>query len=369
MRVLLFQTQQLQTLTVTSPRGFKVLDLKTRVLLLKCGPGEKLYIAAKGFSLHLRGSRAQDLPAPICLENGNPSADFLLSTPSTPERPYPGFLEIRNQTQYLQVINQISEAAYLHSTVANEMPAAWPAEALKAQAVLARTYLAHNRGRHGEADFCDLAHCQVYKGRSRDPQVSAALQATDNLILIYHGHAIDAVFHSACGGKTAAAQDIWPNAGNTPYLPAAPDTGPLGDYCQDSPDHDWWFDISPERLAKQLKTNGVSMPASLSEIHTTIEALSERVIQVQLVFADGNSVSLTGDDFYRAWGQNGNWHQLKSTWFTVEKPNRQFHFQGHGLGHGVGLCQWGARGRALAGKTYAEILKHYFPGTALEKEK
>jgi stage II sporulation protein D len=198
--------------------------------------------------------------------------------------------------------------------------------------------------------------------------VWAALQATAGQILTYRGRALDAVFHSSCGGKTADARDIWPQSDNAPYLVSVTDAGPRGDYCQASPDHAWRFDISREQLEKQLKASGVSLRAPLSGIRTSPAPESGRVAQVQLALDDGSACALTGDAFYRAWGHGGHWLQLKSTWFTVEKRGGTFHFQGHGSGHGVGLCQWGARGRALAGATDREILYHYFPGTSLAPE-
>jgi stage II sporulation protein D len=369
-RVLLFQTQTLQTISVSSDAGFRILDLKTRALVLAGKPGEKIEIAAAGISLRVQGGLIRKVSGPLLLEAGGPVGVFFISTPGTPRRPYPGLLEIRNLGLSLRVINQAPANEYLASAVANEIPPAWPAEALKAQAVLARTYVARNRGRHTTmgADLCDLAHCQVYKGQTADPRVRAAVSATDGLILTYRGGPLDAVYHSSCGGKTAAAQDVWGQSNNTPYLAGVSDAGPHGDYCQASPDHAWRFDLSGEQLLKQLKANGVSLPAPLSEIRTTLAPQSGRVAQVQLDCQDGSAQTLTGENFYLAWGRGGHWLQLKSTWFTVEKQGGTFRFQGQGSGHGVGLCQWGARGRALAGDAYQEILHDYFPGAGLEPE-
>jgi stage II sporulation protein D len=370
-RVLLFQTQQLQNLTLSSDTGFEVRDLKTHALLLTCRPRTKLLISRTGSALRLKGPRTLTASGPICLENNLAQHGFSLSTPATPPRLYTGTLEIGIYQQNLKVINQLAETTYLCSAVANEMSPAWPAEALKTQAILARTYVAFNRGRHRAvgADFCDLTHCQVYKGTSSDPRVAEAVQATQGLILTYRGKAINAVFHSVCGGKTAAARDVWNASLETPYLISVSDRGPGGDYCQAAQDHSWQFEASREQLEKQLAASGVSLPAPLSDIRTDPAPESGRVLQVQLICRDGSSRTLSGDAFYRAWGRGGHWQQLKSTWFTVALQGDQFHFQGHGSGHGVGLCQWGARGRALAGLQAAEILKHYFPGTELTREK
>jgi len=232
-RVLLFQTQPLQSLSITSNTDFDVMDIKTRAVLLKCRAQETLFISGTGSALHLKSPCLLNLAGPIRLQSHAQDSNFMLATPVTPPRPYPGLLEIEIQQQNLQVINQVTDTAYLLSVIANEISADWPAESLKCQAILARTYMAYHRGRHraANADFCDLTHCQVYKGTAADPRILAALQATQGLILTRQGHVIDAVFHSVCGGKTAAAQDIWPNQTRLPYLLCVSDASPQGDYC------------------------------------------------------------------------------------------------------------------------------------------
>jgi stage II sporulation protein D len=367
-RVLLFQTQILQTLIVSAPGGARIFDLHSDSLLMTLRPHETASIQRTGASFRLQAKTRCDNSNPIRIEAARTQAVLTLATPGTPPRAYAGWIELHADPHALRVINQVTDEAYLDSVVANEIPANWPAGALKAQAVLARTYLACHRGRHKDqgADACDLTHCQVYKGEAHAAPVAHAIQATRGLVLTYQRKPIDAVFHSTCGGKTTDSRNVWPAQAAVPYLIPVSDRGPQGDFCQASPYHDWTFDISREALGKQLKAHGVIFPSSMETIRILRTDTAGRVQELQLIFTDHSTRSLGGDTFYRAWGQGGNWHQLKSTWFSVKKRGELLHFQGRGLGHGVGLCQWGARGRALTGQAFNEILQFYFPGTQLE---
>lgn len=367
-RVLLFQTQTLRGLQLSSVSGFRVSDAKTLEPVLTTRPGENWTLQGSGTQLVFIGPRTVEWPEPIRIEPLRAQTGLRVSTPATPNRTYDGVLEVENRAHILKVIDRVADDDYMNSVVANEVPPGWPIEALKAQAVLARTYMACHRNRHHleQADFCDLTHCQVYKGRALNAQVLAAVKDTLSLVLTFHGQPIDAVFHSCCGGRTTAGQEVWPSQAPAPYLVSVSDAGRQGNYCLASLDHDWTFTLSLRELGARLRSYGVSPSEKLAGLQVLRRDTTGRARSIQLTYADHAPSELSGDAFYRGWGHNGNWNQLKSTWFTVRVTGATCTFKGHGSGHGVGLCQWGARGRALAGWSYPEILKHYFPSTRLE---
>ncbi|MBL0057936.1 MAG: SpoIID/LytB domain-containing protein [Elusimicrobia bacterium] len=251
----------------------------------------------------------------------------------------------------LRVINRVDEESYVRSTVGRELPADWPLEAVKAQAVLARTFLPANRGRHESdgADVCDLTHCQAFAGRVSRPEVDRAVLETAGLVLIQDGRPSDIFFHSDCGGHTAWAQDVWP-AGRS-GLSGSPDGPEDRPSCADSPHHRWRTEISGMELALLMGVDEVS-----GDVAVTSRDRSGRAAQLRW-----GSRNLTGESLYLAWGRKRGWHELQSTRFTVQRKGNYFVFEGSGLGHGVGLCQYGARDRAQEGQGFREILRHYFP--------
>jgi stage II sporulation protein D len=231
-----------------------------------------------------------------------------------------------------RAVHRVPEDDYLMSVVQSEMPADWPLEALKAQAVVARTFLYKNRHRHRREGFevCNLAHCQVFhEAAVIRLRVRAAVQSTRGQTLTTQSRPIEALFHSCCGGKTAASTTLWPGH-SLPYLTEQNDGPPDRTFCRASPEFRWRF-FAPR--------------AALETLDVTIEQRYP---------------------FFLAWGRRFGWHQIKSPFFETQSTPSGVELSGRGLGHGVGLCQWGARGRAEAGQSYREILAHYFPGVVLK---
>ena len=245
---------------------------------------------------------------------------------------------------------------YLPHAVAAEMPVSFGSEALKAQAVAARTYiLASNR--HENADICtDSACCLAY--RSEDElralwgsdyeknmsEIQAAVAATDGQILTYRGKIIQSVFHASSAGSTESSAAVW---AETPYLIAvsSPET------TEAVPDLISIVRVMPEELAAQLDLSTEDEP---SEWFIGIE--EDAAGRVQTLHIAGQALS--GRLVRSALG-------LKSTDFTVEFDGEAFVFSVLGNGHGVGMSQVGAKLLAAEGWSYDEILAHYYPGTEL----
>ena len=166
----------------------------------------------------------------------------------------------------------------------------------------------------------------------------------------------DVYYHSCCGGQTEAAEYVWGEG--RPYLQSVKCNN-----CEECPYYFWKFPdtgaVSPEDLAAKLGYQGEAVEdIVISEISP-----SQRALKLQVKFKGGHTAEISGKDFRLRLGRDG----LRSTFFKIQKAPDGFIFFGSGSGHGVGLCQWGAKGLASQGKNYREILEYYYPGTEIKK--
>ena len=298
------------------------------------------------------------------------------------QRRYRGRLQLRIEAGQLQVVNHVPLERYLPSVVGSEMPASWPLEALRAQAVAARTYALKARKPAAAFDVQATTASQVYKGvEAETPSTHAAVQGTRGLVLTYNNALIDAVFHSSSGGSTESSGDLWPR--QLPYLVSVPD------FDDTSPVRDWRQPLDQARLRQAFPELGGAL--GIEVISTTPTG---RIRQARVVGPAGQ-LALSGAQLRSRLG-------LKSTWvrfelaptaatalpgpavalppapppllpaFTLPVPSDssaevvQLVAVGRGFGHGVGMSQWGALAMAQRGDTFASILKHYYRGTALQ---
>jgi len=261
---------------------------------------------------------------------------------------------------------------YVKGVVASEMPASFHPEALKAQAILARTYAVRKMqifggtpSLPGKADVTsnpskDQAWNpeQVIKERwglvgtwLNWPKIEKAVQETRGLILTYKGLPAEALYHSTCGGMTEAAKDVWGN--DVPYLKSV-----VCPYCQASPySKPTRVTVSVRDVSNSMASLGVTVPAArVSQSGILAVTSLSPTGRVKEIAVSGKS--MRGVEFRSALG-------LKSTKFTWSVKGDQVVFQVSGYGHGVGLCQYGADGAGKQGKTFAEILSHYYPGTSV----
>jgi stage II sporulation protein D len=295
------------------------------------------------------------------------------------QRRYRGRLQLRLEAGQLQVVNHVPLETYLTSVVGSEMPASWPQEALRAQAVAARTYALKARKPAALFDLQATTASQVYKGvEAETDSTRAAVEGTRGLVLTYDDALIDAVFHSSSAGSaTESSGQLWPR--QLPYLVSVPD------FDRDSPVREWRQPLDAALLSRAFPE---------LESVTAIEVLSTtatgRVRQARVVGPTG-ALLLSGAQLRSRLG-------LKSTWVrfallpipaAVEEPAAaallppplpaltlpaptspttevlQLVALGRGYGHGIGMSQWGALGLARQGESYAAILRHYYRGTQL----
>jgi stage II sporulation protein D len=267
-----------------------------------------------------------------------------------------GVVEIkRNLKGRYRIINELDLEDYTRSVVGEEMGPKWPIEALKAQAVLARTYAMYRKSCRCAADYdlCSTVNSQVFTGGAKEKEgPSIAARETAGEILTYGGEPIEAVYHSTCGGETEDARNVWD--WKYPYLKSR-----VCNYCKDSPYYAWKRSIPIPELDESLVQAGY-MINGLRQIKVLERSPSQRILKLRLVGESG-SVVMKGADFRKAAGYS----KLPSTAFEAHREGVNFVFIGRGSGHGVGLCQFGAKGMAEDGKTYREILQYYYPGATL----
>ncbi|MGB3613180.1 MAG: SpoIID/LytB domain-containing protein [Elainellaceae cyanobacterium] len=260
---------------------------------------------------------------------------------------YRGRTQVVATASGLTAVNHVDLEDYLYSVVASEMPTSWPAAALEAQAVAARSYALHQRQHRGNPifDVGDTTSWQVYKGVAQEaPSVLAAVDNTQGQVLVHNGRIIEAVFHSSSGGRTENVEDVWSSA--IPYLRG------VADFDQAAPVFSWSEQISANDL--QAKIPGLGNIISLTPERVTS---SGRISTIQVV-GDAGRRSMKGSELRSLLG-------LRSTLFEVRPQGGAFTFNGRGFGHGVGMSQWGARGLAGQGYSYDSILGHYYQDTSL----
>jgi len=272
-------------------------------------------------------------------------------------KPYRGVVEASPGEAGILVVNELALEEYLVGLINCEISSAWPMEAVKAQAVIARTY-ALNRKEARSASFYHMESSvidQVYDGcEIEDSRARRGVSDTAGEVLTYNGTVIQAFYHSNCGGRTEASENVWGKP--LPYL-----AGVNCRYCLTSPSAAWDVQISLQELEDRLKAFGHKVSGVT---HMRAGALNNRGrLKSVVVVSSRGEISLTGDQFRKAIGYG----IIKSTNFTVKVEKGVASFSGLGNGHGVGLCQWGAKQRALDGFGYDEILSYYYPGTALKK--
>jgi stage II sporulation protein D len=259
--------------------------------------------------------------------------------------------------QDVWAVNELPIEEYVVGLINYEISSQWMMEAVKAQAVAARTYAVFQKAkRAGELYHLDSSvNDQMYGGIQReDARSRTAVKQTEREILVYQGKPIFAVYSACCGGKTASPNPLW--EGSFPYLQSRE-----CNFCLASPHFFWKWEVPAEDLAKRLAAGGFP-ETRVREIEIRERSPGQRVLQLA-VRGDQSRLLFSGKDFRRLLG----FDLLRSTRFVVKKENGIFSFLGRGWGHGVGLCQWGAKGMAEAGADYRSILKYYYRGIELRK--
>jgi stage II sporulation protein D len=288
-----------------------------------------------------------DAPGP------DPSAAPVLQAPAPP---LPG--SIIRVLQPDRSILALDVEKYLYGVVPLESPPSWPAAALEAQAIVARTYALQKRTLSRAYDVLATDADQRYGGPAAErPASSAAVDATRGQTLTYLGGPASVFYSACCGGHSADANEMWGHAGLT-YLRGVDDP-----FCTAAPDYRWQRTMPLDRASAALADRLGGAPQAMQ-----LDAAdgSGRPRSVTFRNDSGLAVSVPVSDLRRRFGAD----TVRSLWLRTIGVDRTqavplVVIEGSGRGHGVGLCQWGARGMALNGAGASAILVHYFPGTAV----
>src|SRR4030043_1406500 len=262
---------------------------------------------------------------------------------------YSGNIEIWKGTGGLYLINELPIEDYVKEVVMAEVGSNWEMEALKAQAVLSRTYAINQKKLNGNSLFhitSSVLH-QVYKGNNSDARVAYAVEETAGEILTFNSSPIEPFYHSTCGGRTENPEDVFGK--RYPYLKSVESN------CDISPYWTWARRIRLTEIEKALNLSGIK------EISIKSYTPTNRVKQLNIINKSGIT-TINATDFRKALG----WSILPSTNFKMARDGDSTLFEGKGYGHGVGLCQWSALQMAREGKNYKEILSFFYPGTMIQ---
>lgn len=262
---------------------------------------------------------------------------------------YVGNIEVWKGQEGMYLINELPLEEYVKNVVNAEVPSHWDMEALKTQAVIARTYALYqkNTNNNPHYDITSSVLHQVYKGSTIDARISYAVMHTEGEVLTYDGNLIEAFYHSTSGGKTEDPAEVFGKS--YPYL------RPVESNCEMSPYWIWERKIPLDEIGKALNLPGTK-EMTISSYTTT-----GRVKTVAVVHSNGTT-TVKATDLRKLLG----WNRLPSTNFTMTRENDQIVFEGKGYGHGVGLCQWSALKMAQEGKNYKEILSFFYPGATIQ---
>ena len=268
-------------------------------------------------------------------------------------REYAGGFELLRIGDGVTLVNELPLEDYLAGVLRAEAGDRWPVEALRAQAVAARTYAAYQRQLNLAKPYHIVASTAHQQFAGRVPVTSAAWEAvreTTGQILLWEGDLFPAFYHTESGGFTEDPRTVFA-ARNMP--PLAPVRCP---FSTGSPHFYWSLDLRLAELSEVLRRNEVTV-GTVTAIDVSERTPSLRATVVTVRGSHGVA-RLRGNDFRRMVGYDA----LKSTLFAVAIDGDVAHFSGRGYGHGVGLCQWGAKGMAEQGYRAKQILEFYYPG-------
>jgi len=268
------------------------------------------------------------------------------------ERSYAGQLEVYQRDGELLLINRLSLEDYVTSVTLSEI--GWqPAAAMRAQAVLARTWAISHRQPTHDYDFGDLTNGQHYRGLfPQTARASKVLQPTAGRVVRFRGKLANVYYYARCAERIYAAREVW-GGEDIPYLSAAALPAPLSA----SKANDWVYEMPLQTLLTLFAPSAMS-----SESH--------EISVVQHNGVSGIAIDdqwFTMDHFRIRLNRKFGWNRLKSNSFEVSHDNHTVHFQGRGLGHLVGLCQQGAIALAQQGQSWVDIVQAFFPGTTISQ--
>ena len=384
--------ESLASAVVSAEGDYQILDGNAGKSLLKMSEGSDAKLTISGNALHINGQKVGS--SIITLKPNSSSARVLYNDVA-----YRGTLRIIYDGSSIKVINNVSLEDYTKGVLPSEMSPSWNKEALKAQAVAARTFALYSKSRQHSAssgyELCGSSHCQVYSGSGGETDATnQAVDATYGQVMYYNNQIIYAAFHASSGGATENSENVW--GSYMPYLRSVTDDD------SKSPYHNWTARFTVAQVEKKLASSGkgvgtlqsLAMVPVSSGDSVTGRSSSGRAYGLRFTGSSGN-ITLTGEQARSTFG-------LKSAMFNIRTERTaastaaaskstskskvvdaapeamsnttmklqgvdSIVFEGHGFGHGLGLAQYGANAMAAAGSTYDQILHHYYTDVVIQE--
>lgn len=277
-----------------------------------------------------------------------------------------------------KVINIVKLEDYLLGVIPAEIGRKDPSliEAFKAQAVCARSYALRKYIERKDAPFHLYADVkdQVYLGKDyEDAWGNSACETTRGLVCVYKDEIALTLYHSTCGGITANFKDMFPAMDELPYLRNVRCNLNGKDLCKVSPYYSWEIKYKKENFENLIKNNflkifGINLNGDIFKKMEIIKKSKEgRILEIKIEHENGNIISLKPNEIRNLFADNLKNIPLPSVWFDLVQRGDEVVIKGRGFGHGIGLCQYGARELSRMGWDYEKIIKFYFPGTKIKK--
>lgn len=264
---------------------------------------------------------------------------------------YRGEIRILQQgNNKFSVIEEIDLESFIAGVLGSEMPQTWNEDALRAQAVTARTYAMYKKKiRRDEIYHLEMIEL-AYRGMAGEtPRLNKIIRETNGVVMIYNWNIFPAYFHSTCGGHTEDINHVFGKDSIPPL------TGVVCNYCNNSKHSSWSRDISKSDIEKKLREANICV-SNISAVKVINPGAGNHGSRVEIASLDGNK-EMNANDFRLLVGPN----ILLSTAFNSRSNGKCITFSGRGWGHGVGLCQYGAQAMAEKGSPWTAILKYYYP--------
>ncbi len=274
-------------------------------------------------------------------------------------RPFRGTITLtrENKTTFT-VINTLSIGDYLRGVLTREISHEWPAEAIKAQAIISRTYALKKIAESGTAayDMEASVYAQVYGGTyAEKQQTDKAIADTKHIFLRYNSDVFPVFYHASCGGMTEKADAVW--SLKHPALQHVTCA-----FCTNSPHHTWQYKTTAQALSKALQSRKGGRHQPISSITIYNRSDSGRITWMGVAYPNGQLLKFSGNTLRLSVGPD----KIRSTKFDMIQKGNTFIFKGNGWGHGVGFCQWGAKTLAeKQGLPAKEIISIYYPGVVI----
>ncbi len=337
------QNVRISILSLLQPKQIRITLLSPATGMLHNSAGETPILAGQSFELDV-SKRIKQQHSLRCV--GNCTAHFEIE--GKMDRSYSGPFEFHYNYNTISIVLSSPSEELIASVTASEMRGTKELEAIKAFAIVSRSFLAEGK-RHPDlkSDFCDTTHCQVFQNLDSSAEIRNAVQQTQSLILTYHNQPLKAFYSKSCGGRTATFQETW---GEQPKGYEFPSVS-----CPCSNTSSLW-----------------NTSLSFDELHRVSGLSNAKLMRTGnriLISSENRKQQFPLEIFRAKLGQAYGWKRLPGNHYDIAQTAEGYLLRGTGQGHGVGFCQTGAEILASKGLSFMEILSHYFPGSQIKTAK